>query len=83
MSSDRSQSRSLGTPVRVSLAEGVGVKRSLGHAQFGPFWRSGPVVAVRSASVQAASGSPTTWVWAPRAWVTPIVRSEAPIIGRL
>ena len=78
MSSERSQRRSLGTPVRGSLAEGVGVKRSLGHAQFDPLWRSGSVVAV-----QAASGSPITWVWAPRAWVTPIVRSEAPIIGRL
>ena len=29
----------------------------------------------------AASGKPTTWVWAPRAWVTPIVRWAAPIIG--
>jgi hypothetical protein len=33
-------------------------------------------------SVQAAGGNPTTWVWAPRAWVTPMVRVEAAIMGR-
>ena len=33
-------------------------------------------------TAQAAGGRPTTWVWAPRAWVTPMVRVAAAIIGR-
>ena len=42
-------------------------------------WPSRPIVthlARRGRGVvpQAAGGNPTTWVWAPRAWVTPMVR---------
>ena len=76
-----------------SVDEGVGVKRGPSArvvqiivAQGFRLSRSGcttVISAIRQGpAVQAASGSPTTWVWAPRAWVTPIVRWAAPIIGR-
>ena len=72
ISSERSQSRSLGAGALGSGTAGVEEVKSGGPV--GPLWPTPPA--------QAAGGKPTTWVWEPRAWVTPIVRPEAAIIGR-
>ena len=88
ISSERNQSRSLGTPVvMASFGVGVGVKRGPSAMDIQTivaqgFRLSRSDCTAKTPIVQAASGKPTTWVWAPRAWVTPMVRWAAPIIGR-